>query len=72
MFMKKIYLKPSIEMVLMEEHVMEYFSLKADGTLPDGTPIVSGDDIGEGEEIVGGAKSLNVWDDWSAEGEEEE
>ena len=70
--MKKIYLKPSIEMVLMEEHVMEYYSLKADGTLPGGTSVVSGDDIGEGEDIEGDAKSLNIWDDWSAEGEEEE
>jgi len=64
--MKKQYMKPVLEAVPFASEIMapDMYSVHQDGTLPDGTKVEIGDDIGEGEEIIGDAKGGNLWDGW--------
>lgn len=70
--MKKIYQTPTIENIKYhhESPLLANTTPHIGGEIDvDGTEI--GTDIGTGGDH-GDAKSLNIWDDWAAEGEEEE
>lgn len=65
--MKKIYVKPVLEVVPFATEIMDVnmYSVHQDGTLSDGTQVGIGDDIGEGEDIIGDARrGGNLWDGW--------
>lgn len=72
--MKKIYIVPQIETVYYEPVVLQSATY-VDGTITGGNDDGSNGEIGYGDDGTGitpDAKASSIWDDWSAEGEEEE